>query len=88
MISLEEVRRNILERIPVLPAEKVELSSANGRTLASPVQSADAIPPFDNTAMDGFVVSVICLRRCVAVRGWVVVGLSFTDDEPEASSRM
>ena len=56
MISLEEVRRNILERIPVLPAEKVELSSANGRTLASPVQSADAIPPFDNTAMDGFVV--------------------------------
>ena len=56
MISLEEVRRNILDRISVLPAEKVELSCANGRTLASPVQSADAIPPFDNTAMDGFVV--------------------------------
>ena len=56
LISLEDVRRNILERISVLPAEEVDLADASGRTLASSVTSADAIPPFDNTAMDGFVV--------------------------------
>jgi molybdopterin molybdotransferase len=56
VISLEEVRQNILERIPVLPAEEVDLHLAGGRTLARSVQSTDAIPPFDNTAMDGFVV--------------------------------
>lgn len=56
VISLEEVRRNILERIPVLSSEEVDLQLATGRILADPVQSTDAIPPFDNTAMDGFVV--------------------------------
>lgn len=39
-----------------LGTERVPLAEALGRTLAEPVVSRDAIPPFDNSAMDGFAV--------------------------------
>lgn len=38
------------------PTESVSLADALGRTLAEPLVSRDAIPPFDNSAMDGFAV--------------------------------
>ena len=56
MISLEEARAAILARIEPLPAETIPLERALGRVLAAPVLTRDAIPPFDNTAMDGFAV--------------------------------
>jgi len=56
LISLDDVREKILKRIQPLPQEEVDLSEATGRTLSVAVHSGDAIPPFDNTAMDGFVV--------------------------------
>ena len=56
MSSLEAARKEILSRLSPLGSEVVELAAALGRTLAEPVESRDAIPPFDNTAMDGFVV--------------------------------
>lgn len=56
MISLEEARAAILARITPLPPEEIDLDEALGRTLAAGVTSRDAIPPFDNTAMDGFAV--------------------------------
>ena len=56
MIQLDEVREQILQRIKPLESEMVPLMDAFDRTLAAPIPSPDAIPPFDNTAMDGFVV--------------------------------
>ena len=56
MISLEKVRDTILLRIQRLPEEQIAIERATGRTLAHPVMTRDAIPPFDNTAMDGFVI--------------------------------
>ncbi len=56
MIQLDEVREQILQRIQPLESEMVPLMDAFDRTLAAPIPSQDAIPPFDNTAMDGFVV--------------------------------
>ena len=55
MIDLETARKQILDRIKPLGPEMVELSEATGRTLARSVPTRDPIPPFDNTAMDGFV---------------------------------
>jgi molybdopterin molybdotransferase len=46
----------VLERVRPLPAEPVRLSEALGRVLASEVVSADDVPGFDNSAMDGFAV--------------------------------
>jgi len=56
MISVEEARRIILSHVKVLGAEKVNLFSALGRILAEDVLSPLNIPPWNNTAMDGFAV--------------------------------
>ncbi|MFQ5655340.1 MAG: molybdopterin molybdenumtransferase MoeA, partial [Planctomycetota bacterium] len=63
MISLEEVRAQILERIAPLEASEIGLEEAAGRTLAEDVSSADPIPPFDNSAMDGFALRRADLER-------------------------
>jgi molybdopterin molybdotransferase len=56
LIEIEDARRAVLDRVSPLPAEGVALEDAIGRVLVSNVQSADPVPGFDNSAMDGFAV--------------------------------
>jgi molybdopterin biosynthesis enzyme len=56
LIELDEARRIVVESCEPLPTEQVPLADALGRSLAEEVRSAVAIPPFDNSAMDGFAV--------------------------------
>lgn len=56
MIQPEDVRQQILDRIRPIGIETVALEEAIGRFLATSIATRDPIPPFDNTAMDGFVV--------------------------------
>jgi len=56
MLSVEEARRIILEHIEVLGLEKVSLLCALGRVLGEEVISGLDIPPWDNSAMDGYAV--------------------------------
>lgn len=56
MISVDEARKIILSHIKALGAEKTNLFSALGRVLAEDVLSPMNIPPWNNTAMDGFAV--------------------------------
>lgn len=56
LLDIEVARRAVLERVRPLPAEDVALDDALGRVLAEDVASAEVIPPFDNSAMDGFAV--------------------------------
>ncbi|MBQ4855863.1 molybdopterin molybdotransferase MoeA [Rhodanobacter sp. B2A1Ga4] len=44
----------ILDACASLPAEDCDVVAALGRVLAQPVRSAGALPPFDNSAMDGY----------------------------------
>ena len=46
----------MLERVRPSGAEEVPLAEALGRVLASDVTSADDVPGFDNSAMDGYAV--------------------------------
>ena len=46
----------VLERVAPLRAESVPLVDALDRVLAADVESAEPVPPFDNSAMDGFAV--------------------------------
>lgn len=55
-IELEHARRLVLERVRRAGTEPVPLRKALGRVLASDVESVDAVPAFDNSAMDGFAV--------------------------------
>jgi molybdenum cofactor synthesis domain-containing protein len=56
MLSYEEALERILARVNPLPTRSVTLSSALGRVLAEDIVSTIDLPPFDNSAMDGYAV--------------------------------
>ena len=56
MNPLEEARTRINRDIEVLPASEVPIVEARGLVLSETVSASEAIPPFANTAMDGFAV--------------------------------
>ncbi|MEA2686634.1 MAG: molybdopterin molybdotransferase [Actinomycetota bacterium] len=56
MIPLGDAQARVLEACRVLPARGVPLADALGRVLAEAVVSGVDVPPFANTAMDGFAV--------------------------------
>ncbi|HEX5267400.1 MAG TPA: gephyrin-like molybdotransferase Glp [Acidimicrobiales bacterium] len=56
LVPVEEARRHVLDACGVLPAEAVALEAALGRVTAAEVVSPEAVPPFANTAMDGYAV--------------------------------
>ncbi|MFT5530377.1 MAG: molybdopterin molybdotransferase [Candidatus Poriferisodalaceae bacterium] len=56
MLPLEEVRDHILSKCPARPPALVPVADALGLVIAADIVSTVLIPPFDNTAMDGFAV--------------------------------
>ena len=62
MIPLTEARDHVLARIEALPARRTPLDQALGLVLAEPVLSAEPIPAFANTAMDGYAVQAADTR--------------------------
>lgn len=56
MLSVEEARQQMLESIRVLPTEKRGILECAGYVLAEELHAKENIPPFDNSAMDGFAV--------------------------------
>ncbi|MGE3164833.1 MAG: gephyrin-like molybdotransferase Glp [Planctomycetota bacterium] len=66
--SPEQVREEILARLETLPPEEVALADACGRFLAEPVFAVDDMPPFDNTALDGFAVRAMDTSTASAER--------------------
>ncbi len=56
-IPLEEARRRVLAAVEPLGTEPVPLADAAGRVLAEPLVAAHDVPPFPNSAMDGWAVA-------------------------------
>ena len=56
MIPLHEALTHVDEHLTVLPAESCPLEAALGLVVATVVRSPETVPPFDNTAVDGFAV--------------------------------
>jgi molybdopterin molybdotransferase len=57
LLPVDELERIIAERIaPVAAIETVHVSKARGRTLAADVKAPIDLPPFDNSAVDGYAV--------------------------------
>jgi molybdopterin molybdotransferase len=68
LLSLDDARAQMLDGVAPLPVESVALGDALGRVLAEPLDSLLTLPPWDNSAMDGF-----------AVRAQDIVGASQDD---------
>ncbi len=63
MLSVEEAQATVLAGVEPLPGtEAVAPDEALGRVLASPVVAATALPPWDNSAMDGYAVRAADVR--------------------------
>ena len=56
LLSLEEAREQMLVGLEPLATEQVALVDALGRVLAHDLVSETTLPPWDNSAMDGFAV--------------------------------
>lgn len=63
LLAVEELERIIRERVaPVAETETVPIRQASGRVLAREVIAPVSLPPFDNSAVDGFTVRHADLR--------------------------
>ncbi|HEY8558458.1 MAG TPA: molybdopterin molybdenumtransferase MoeA, partial [Actinomycetes bacterium] len=56
LVPFAEARAGVLERLRPLPVREVGLGDALGSVLAADVAAAEDLPPFANSAMDGFAV--------------------------------
>lgn len=81
MLSVEEALSQVLSEAQPLGSERVDLLSSLGRIAALPIPARRTLPPFDNSAMDGFAVRA---RDGVAPR--TLVGTIACGDPPEALS--
>jgi len=55
LLSVDDAKQRILKNIfPVLGHEKLAIRSALNRVLAEDIQSTINVPPYDNSAMDGY----------------------------------
>jgi molybdopterin molybdotransferase len=73
--TVEEHRATIAALLPLMPVETIPLARARGLVLAQDVASVTALPPFHNSAMDGYAV------RAADVAA-VPTTLSVADDIP------
>ena len=81
MISVDEALSRILSHIRPLETERVPILDAQGRVLAEEIVSDIDVPPFDNSAMDGYAVRSVDVAQAtpltpvrLAVAGSVAAG--------------
>ncbi len=68
LLPVEEARARALALATPLPAEWARLDEALGRTLAVDVRAQRTLPPWDNSAMDGYAVRSADLTGSLPVR--------------------
>lgn len=65
-ITVQQALTAVLQGVSVLAAETVALEAALGRILAQPITARDSLPPFANSAMDGYAVRAADLAAATA----------------------
>ncbi|MBD29997.1 MAG: hypothetical protein CL453_03385 [Acidimicrobiaceae bacterium] len=59
MIPLKDAQSYVMESMKTLESENVHLLEGRNRFITEPIMSTESIPPFDNTAVDGYAVKAI-----------------------------
>jgi len=76
MISVEEAIRRILEQIHPLGKECLNILQSLGRVLGEDITAPRHIPPWDNSAMDGYAVRWRDIQRASPKKGVVLTVLA------------
>jgi molybdopterin molybdotransferase len=69
LLSIDEARAKVLEAVAPLGTERVPVDDALGRVLAEDVVAEHDVPPFDNSAMDGFALAAGPAGRTLTLVG-------------------
>ena len=87
MLGVDEARRRILNAFAPLPATATPIQDALALTIAEDVVTGIALPPFTNSAMDGYAVRTFDTLTASAARpAWLKVsGQATAGHEPEGS---
>jgi molybdopterin molybdotransferase len=67
-ISVDEALASYWAETRVLPVQEAALAAANGRTLASDARAMTDLPPFEQSAMDGYALRAADTARAAADR--------------------
>ena len=77
VIPLDEARQHVLAACPRLPVVTVPLGEALGHVTAEDLGAAEDVPPFENSAVDGYAVRVADTERTpveLEVAGTIAAG--------------
>ncbi|WP_437615568.1 molybdopterin molybdotransferase MoeA [Erwinia sp. V71] len=88
LISLEDARAKMLAQItPLADSEAVAITAAAGRITAEAVVSPLDVPPFANSAMDGYALRTedFANKQPLSVAGKAFAGAPFTGEWPAGS---
>lgn len=92
MLSFEEALEKLLAAAqPVEEIRSLPITAAAGRILAVPQQSTVAVPPLDNSAMDGYAVRVADITAagvCLPVSQRIPAGTVGTTLQPGTAARI
>lgn len=83
LIAVEAALNLILEKITPVKAELVPLSQSFNRVLAQAVAAQADVPPFANSAMDGY---AVIAADCMGASGETPVRLSIIDNIPAGAT--
>ena len=81
MLTVDEARKQMLDTISVLSPENRGILDCLGHVLAEDLHAGENIPPFDNSAMDGFAVIA------EDVKGMALIGRMLVGDETAIPKR-
>jgi molybdopterin molybdotransferase len=68
MISVRDALDRVLQDLPRLGSEQVALTAARGRVLVGPIKAPRDVPPFRNSAMDGYAVRAADVASATGAR--------------------
>ncbi|TKI07439.1 molybdopterin molybdotransferase MoeA [Martelella alba] len=89
LLTLEQALEQMLSQVsPLTDSEFLALTNAAGRISAAPVISPIDVPPFDNSAMDGYAVRLadIAEGSPLPVAGKALAGRPFAGDWPPGTA--
>ena len=83
MTPLDQVRDHVMARLPVSQPVDVPFDAAAGLVLAADIIATEDVPPFDNTAVDGYAViaaDTASSPRVLRVTGEMAAGATHVDE--------
>ncbi|OTA21587.1 molybdopterin molybdenumtransferase MoeA [Xenorhabdus beddingii] len=88
LISLEQALEKLLvQAVPLTDTETIHLTESAGRITATDIISPINVPPFDNSAMDGYAIRLTDLNQnpTLPVAGKALAGVPFQAEWPVGS---